>query len=331
LVCSKQEFLSWSDARPAERRFDPRQRFFADGPWDGSQNPQQIASSTLKLRHARRTAQGRLSNSTKTRALVLASTDPQALEFGDRLFTSWDALFRYAWQKKPLGLRQANPLDLIAVVEPAGYGSKEFDSITQTLIWNLYDEAGSELTLSLPFRDWSKESVAILEKLLPQEDSRWRFVVRLELHDDELGVEPVSILRANDPEPRVFQLAFDALPQPTSAGVMLPEDSSLIDIEAVEDEEMAIADTAFTIGSYRDRVISELNGRLQRIAEAGFETGILAYRDWYQTIRGDLYRSGLTVLSKLMKQLAGPSPSPALLLKARFLALLHSQAASHIR
>jgi hypothetical protein len=86
------EFLSWSETRPAGQQFDPRQRFQADGPWDGAQSPRQAASSHLKLSNARRTVSGRISGSTRTKALVLAPTPLPALDFGDRLFTLWGDL-----------------------------------------------------------------------------------------------------------------------------------------------------------------------------------------------------------------------------------------------
>ncbi len=323
-----QEFLSWSDTRPDERSFDPRQRFFADGPWDGAQSPQQVAAASLKLRHARRTANGRLSSSTKTSALVLSPTDPQGLEFGERLFRSWGSLFQYVWQKQPLGLREPNPLDLIAVLEPAGYGAKKFDPIEQTWLWTLYDDLGMELTLSLPFRDWSKESIAILENLLPPEGSRWRFVVRLALEGGALSVEPISILRADDPEIRVFQLAFDALPKQNPA-LAHHELAEVKDDADEPDEEFPIFDTDLSTGSYRDRVIGELNDHLQAIAEAGLESGFSRHRAWCETVGGELQRSGLTLLDRVVNELSKSLPSPDLLLKARYLTLLHSQAGSH--
>src|SRR5262249_41640214 len=38
------EFLSWSYARPEMQRVDARQRFYGEGPWEGSQSPQQVAA-----------------------------------------------------------------------------------------------------------------------------------------------------------------------------------------------------------------------------------------------------------------------------------------------
>jgi hypothetical protein len=325
------EFLSWSDARPDERSFDPRQRFFGDGPWDGAQSPQQVASASLKLRHARRTANGRLSSSTKTSALVLTATDPQALDFGARLFASWNVLFKYVWGTQSIGLRETNPLDLIVVLAPASYGSKEFDSIDQMLIWKVYDESGLELPLSLPFRDWSKESITILESLSPPAGSKWRFVVRLRLEDDELTVEPISILRSDDPQRPVFQLAFDALPKEdlTKSLDTLEAEISRGENDVEIDEELDIAETSFSSTSNRDRMISEFNDRLQLMAEAGLDSGCSTHLAWCQNARGEMHRSGLTLLSSVLNAFCEPSPSANLVLKARYLTLLHSQAASH--
>src|SRR5215510_7750785 len=89
LANQTKEFLSWSYARPEIQRVDARQRFYGEGPWNGSQSPHQVAASSLKLRHARRTANGRLSSSTKATALVLGMTLPETLDFGDRVFASW--------------------------------------------------------------------------------------------------------------------------------------------------------------------------------------------------------------------------------------------------
>jgi hypothetical protein len=99
---TSQEFLSWSEARPTSQGFDPRQRFYGEGPWDGAQNPRQVASSYLKLRNARRTASGRISGSTKTSALVLTPTPPSSLQFDGKLFNSWVAVHQYARNKQPL-------------------------------------------------------------------------------------------------------------------------------------------------------------------------------------------------------------------------------------
>ena len=134
------EFLTWSYARPEIQRADARQRFFGEGPWDGAQSPKQVSTANLKLRHARRTANGRLSGSTKTSALVLSPVKPETLDFGERQFSRWNELERHVASKQPMGLRESNPLDMIVVLRPREFGERTFDSINQTFCWEVYDE-----------------------------------------------------------------------------------------------------------------------------------------------------------------------------------------------
>jgi hypothetical protein len=324
------EFLSWSEARPETQRFDPRQRFYAEGPWSGAQSPRQVASSNLKLRHARRTANGRISGSTKTSALVLAVTQPQVLDFGEKLFTSWEVLRRYVVQRQPLGLRESNPLELIGILEPSAFGPREFDSITQTFAWDVYDDVEQSLTLTLPFRDWSKDAIRILEELSPPEELRWRVVVRLDFRDEILSVEPISILRPEDPKSPVFQLFFDALPQ---SGTNNPTRSTEpADYEELIDEVVPEVEESFgRTTTYLYSVITELNRRLQAIAETGAQSGMEAHREWFEKLRPEVHGSGLTCLAAMFDALSKrSSPAPKLILRARFLAHLHSQAIGHL-
>jgi hypothetical protein len=324
------EFLSWSEARPGTQQFDPRQRFYAEGPWNGAQSPRQVASSNLRLRHARRTANGRLSGSTKTSALVLAVTQPQALDFGEKLFTSWEVLRRYLVQRQPLGLRESNPLELIGILEPRAFGPRAFDSITQTFTWDVYDDVEQALTLSLPFRDWSKDAIRILEELSPPEELRWRVVVRLDFRDELLSVEPISILRPEDPNSPVFHLSFDALPQPGTNNPTRSNEPA--DHEEFFEEVAAEVEESYgKTTTYLYSVITELNRRLQATAESGAQLGLKAHREWFEKLRPEVHGSGLTCLAAMFDALSNPSsPAPRVILRARFLAHLHSQAIGHL-
>ena len=333
------EFLSWSEARPETQQFDPRQRFYAEGPWDGAQNPQQVAVSNLKLRNARRTADGRLSSSAKTSALVLTKTAPRALEFGEKLFASWEILRRYVCEKQPLGLREPNPLDLIGVLEPRAFGVRTFDSVTQTFTWEVYDERDQALTLSLPFRDWSKEAIRILEELSPTESLSWRLVARLAYRDELLLVEPISILRADVPETPVFHLSFDVLPlaapATTATGTTELEEreESLVEETFQSEEGGGVeADEVFVpTMTCLHGVITELNRRLEAIAETGVQSGMAAHHEWFAKSKREVHSFGLTALARMLDSLSKTSQSaPGTVLKARFLSHLHSQAAAHI-
>jgi hypothetical protein len=325
------EFLTWSYARPEIQRADARARFFGEGPWDGAQSPKQVSTANLKLRHARRTANGRLSGSTKTSALVLSPVKPETLDFGERQFARWNELENHVASKQPLGLRESNPLDMIAVLQPRRFGERSFDSINQTFCWDVYDEFDRSLTLTLPFRDWTKESIKVLEQLSPPADQTWQFVVKASLQDRELLVEPVSILRAENSESPVFHLAFDSLPQ-TSAGAVTATETTTTDDDQIEETDtLEIVEAHLPArGSLHD-VLTEMNRRLEAIAEAGMQSGIAAHREWFTKTHQDAFNFGFTPLARVLQTLAGPSATPGTVVKARYLTHLYSQATEQLR
>jgi len=327
-VNQTKEFLSWSYARPEIQRVDARQRFYGEGPWSGSQSPKQVATSTIKLSHGRRTANGRLSSSTKTTALVLGRTVPDALDFDNRVFSSWTSLRGYVATKQPIGLREPNPLDMIVVLEPSFFGRQSFDEISQTFSWEVYDRANEVLTLALPFREWTKESIRTLEELSPAEGSAWRFVVRLSYEDDELLVEPISILGSNETLP-VFQLAFDSF---TDGGASMP-DAGVTDTEDQPDlEELEIEKVTepFVPGTVSlGRILTELNIRLLAIAETGAQRGLATHQKFFLQSTAEVHALGLTALANSLSSLAAESSSGTVL-RTRYLIYLHTQATAQL-
>jgi hypothetical protein len=325
------EFLSWAAARPGTRRFDPRRRFYGEGPWDGTQSPQQAASSHLRLRNARRTANGRLSGSAKTSALVLAPTPIGTLDFAGRLFGSWRALEAYVRQKQPLGLCDPNPLELIVALEPASFGARRYDVISQTFAWDVCDQADEILVMSLPFRDWSQDAIRVLEALEPGANSRWRVVVRAALRDGALSVEPVSILRPETADRPVFQLAFDAAPQ-KAATTEGPEAVSAADDEdSAADAELPEDASPEPARMRLNQSFSELNRQLVSLAEAGCQNVERSNQENFTKWHRDFLSSGLTLLAGATIRLADPAGVvPSDVLRARYLAYLHAQAAGQI-
>ena len=326
------EFLSWAYARPEIQRVDARQRFYGEGPWEGAQSPQQVAASNLKLRHARRTAAGRLSGSTKTTALVLSPLAPQTLDFGNRLFKLWQDVHRYVAGIQPLGLREPNPLDQIVVVQPKQFGERRFEPLTQTFYWEVYDQMDQSLMLTLPFRDWTKESIKTLEQLAPPRDSTWKFVVKLGYENDGLFVEPISILRPEDHNQPVFQLAFDSLSQANDAGVRRFDQDTGVesDDDSLDPDEDEILEGKLPSNSSLYAVLTETNRHLEAIAETGMQTGTRAHREWFIKSRQEVHGFGLTALAPLFDSLAQASPSPRAVVKARYLTHLYSQATAHL-
>jgi hypothetical protein len=261
------------------QQFDPRQCFQADGPWDGAQSPRQVASSHIKLRNARRTGGGRISASARTTALVLAPISAGSIDFGERRFLSWHELHKYVRGKEPLGLRESNPLDMVVVLEPAAFGGRSFDSTTQTFQWDVHDAAGLALSISLPFRDWTKDAIRALEGLAPPEGSRWRVVVRIARGSDGLVVEPISILRPENHEAPVFHLAFDVLaPRTPPKEPQASEEPNEADATIIEEQDADLSEPRGMPGGYTQRILGETIRRLDAISEAGCRLGLEAHR-----------------------------------------------------
>src|SRR5258707_10982021 len=172
---------------------------------------------------------------------------------------------------------------MIAVLHPTCFGNRSFDPISQTFHWETWDVNNELLTLSLPFRDWNQQSIRRLEELSPPEGSRWRLIVRLAYEDEELSVEPISILRPEVKTSPVFQFAFDSFgDEEIKAPVAAATSADESDFEDIESGEPASVSEAFV----PDRValggvLTELNSRLLAIAETGAQKGLANHRKWF--------------------------------------------------
>jgi len=262
-------------------------------------------------------------------------TAPDQLDFDDRLFCSWILLKRYAATKQPLGLHQANPLNMVVVLQPGSFGRQSFDTISQTFTWEAYDEAGDVLTLSLPFREWTKESIRTLEELSPSTELQWRFVVRITYQDDELLVEPISILRSENHVNPVFQLTFDSLAGgPGAAAVrgevaVTPDSPDESNEDQVQFDEPLIGSMVPGTAALR-HVVAELDRRLLAIAETGTQKDLATHRQFFLQSADDVHAMGLTVLAKSLSSIAHQNATPAAVLRMRYLTYLHTQATVHL-
>src|SRR6185436_11102169 len=111
--------------------------------------------------------------------------------------------------------------------------------------------------------------IRMLEQLSPLNESSWRFVVKLSHLDDELLVEPISILRDENAERPVFHLAFDSVsPQSGATAVQSATDSALEDEDfQPDDESVEAVEGELPSRAAATKVINELNRRLEATAE----------------------------------------------------------------
>lgn len=143
-------------------------------------------------------------------------------------------------------------------------------------------------------------------------------------------MEPISILRAGDNDLPVFHLAFDAHPEPESRNIATTdnsaddEPSSVEEIDAIESVESTVRS-----GGSLSKILTEINRRLEAIAESGVQTGLAAHRDWFANAQSDAFTLGFTPLARVLDSLSKPPVSAGAIVKARYLTHLYSQATEH--
>jgi hypothetical protein len=231
---------------------------------------------------------------------------------------------------QPIGLRDSNPLDRIAVLKPAFFGTKTFDQVKQTLFWDVYDEAEHLLQLSLPFEELSKEAVRALETLNPPSESHGKIVVNFSIGDKGLMAVPVSILDQENASAPVFHLAFDAQPRQASRRRTKEEPEQQVETDLTSDECVEDDETQIASASLRG-FLTEIERRLVTIAEAGTASGRLENLAGISSMQSDAHQAGLTSLSTILRALADPGFVAArILIQARYLVYLYGNASGRI-
>ncbi len=211
----RKRFWSWGESRPSANTagWDVHTVYTTSSPW-GAGAPERISRSAFKLQNVKANAQGRLSSSQQTTAMLAGPTvnvsGATQAEFGDRDFRSWTALAELAGKAVPLGLRAVEPLDQIVVVRPARWGERVFDELLQRLVWPLYDDQGDVLLLSLPWLTVNEPAISFFESVNPEVDRLEGIVGRVMLGAEGLTLEPLALLSAGTPRgDRVLNPAFD--------------------------------------------------------------------------------------------------------------------------
>lgn len=147
------EWLTWSEARPADQAFDPADRYRMPGPWEGCPSPAVAAASTVRLRGGFRATGGRLSGRPSIRAAIL----------GPARRPSPAVAVAELGRPDSLGLTPPEETEALAFFEPARWGPAAFHPLRQVLEVETWDRDGSPLLLVMPWRPWTQAAIRCLE------------------------------------------------------------------------------------------------------------------------------------------------------------------------
>jgi hypothetical protein len=315
----------WSDVRPRQQGagFDPVARYTQPGPWEGVESPKQLARHRLRLQHARRNALGRLSSSTRSRALITGKAEVSSLEW--TVWSDWSKLARRVDERgSAVGLREVNALESVVVVRPSGCGRREFDPVTQVLRWPILDASGCELVLMLAYTDLTGPAIDRLETLESDRLAGGVIVGRLQPRQAGLVLEPISLHTADG---RVCHLALD-LRKPAAAIAPAVSAPATLDDDLTDDLPDSAVGGGQAEAGVLGRVLGEAEDRLLALAECGVGCGpvraLAGVAGWVEQARAH----HLEILANAFERVAAAAGNPEPLLRCAYLLQLHRRAAA---
>jgi len=214
---SDQAFMSCSDARPENQRaFDPVARHRSPGPWSGLGAPSQAAGRRIALQGAQVNARGRVSGSESATATV--SPPMPAREFAAALpvCRSWSELLARRGSGRRSLLTEPQPMKDWCVIAPSRFGTPQFDTNRQALVWPLFDDSGDRLDAELLYDTYTGHAIGRIERLAAEDTPAGTLVVaRLRTGLSGVVCEPLSLVRPDAANGRsaIDSLHFDPAPQ----------------------------------------------------------------------------------------------------------------------
>lgn len=301
-------FFSWTDARPkTDASFAPSAAFAGEMRWQNVNSPKQAAESVLKLQNAARNSQNRLSGSGQINGFVTGATDVEKLDFGTAAFSDWQQLRRYFAALFPCGLREREIFKEFAVVRPAQFGERVFDSTKQIFTWQVLDENKDSLEIRLNYNSYNESAIEALEKLNPAKDEVKGILVRLALDSAGLYLQPLSLFLK--PKSSFFAAFFnknkDEATQIIHLNLTAKSDKKAT-VQAQNDkssaDETEVDETSFLeeidVAGRTPRQILALRELLQNMAESGTKSISVNTLDEIGAIAESLDSAGLSELSQ---------------------------------
>lgn len=334
----KQRFFSWSASRPAQslRGFDESQVYRLESPWSGSKSPEKICRSSFTLSNASANIQGRLSGSAETIAFSGDSNlTPNQIVFGDRLFSNWSKLSKYAASQFPTGLKLLNPLDLIVVVEPKIWGERFFDDMQQALCWKLEDVSATPVLMTLPWNETNERAIHFFEALKPEKEAIEKLVVRINFDGSGFTLQPISLITGGTQNGEyLLNPFFDHQLIESKQSNLINKlrqkfKRDIIQTRMTGDDEW---DEILHITSLNPKVpfaikntLAETEGLLLQIAESGINGSIARKDDRIGQLSASLTHCGLGELAKSLKTVSEAEATSESVLWSGYLCNLHWQ------
>lgn len=334
----KQRFFSWSASRPAHSAsgFSESQVYRIEAPWSGSKSCEALSKSSFTLSNAFANSQDRLSSSGETKAVSNDSNMAASqIDFGEKLFANWYTLAKYAASQFPIGLKVLHPLDRIVVIEPKAWGERFYDEMQQALCWNLEDESGMPLLMTLPWNEYNESAIHFFESLKPKIQRARRLIARITFSGSGFAIEPISVICEDINNANcILNPSFDHKLIESKHSNLLSKlkpkfKRDTIKTQMTGDNEwfevLHISSISPSVPSAIRNTIADTEALLLRIAESGISGWIVKHDQILDELTANLTKCGLTELAKSLKEVPSSESASENVLWSGYLCNLHWQ------
>lgn len=334
----KQRFFSWSASRPAHsaRGFSESQVYRLEAPWSGSKSCEALSKSSFTLSNAFANSQDRLSSSGETKAVSNDSNVAACkIDFGEKLFGDWYTLAKYAASQFPTGLKVLHSLDRIVVIEPKAWGERYYDEMQQALCWNLEDDSGMPLLMTLPWNEYNESAIHFFESLKPKIQKARRLVARITFSGSGFAIVPISVIcdDINDAN-CILNPSFDHELIESKHSNLLSNLKQKFKRDTIKiqmtgdnewDEVLHISSISQSVPSAIRNKLAETEALLLRIAESGISGWIVKDDHILKELTENLIKCGLTELAKSLNEVSSSESASENVLWSGYLCNLHWQ------
>lgn len=196
----------------ADRTFSIPLAYQSGVGWTGGSSLAEMSRSRIALSGVKMNDQGRLSLSAACRVEILGPSDPDQVDFGDRIVLRRSELFARASQTGPMGLRLVDPRDGLLVVRPTQWGNRWFDELDQSMVWDVVGDDGAVISIRVPWTEVDEPAIAMLESIKPDREHLTAILGRWQIRAGELNVYPMSFFSSGSSQgDRVLNPQFDAV------------------------------------------------------------------------------------------------------------------------
>ncbi len=323
------EFFTYSDSRPVDRRagFDPVTAYSSTGIWKSGVSLGKLCSSTFALNDPGISAGGRLSGGSGPYCTDVRESTLDEAVLDELAIREWGEVELRAAENRTLGLDVNDPRLEIVIVKPKSFGKREFDPVSQTFYWTVYDRSGARLGLRVAYETWNKPVFDHLQSMKPAHGD---YVVGRIVRDaGVVCVLPYSFIRFSGHGCILTNIGLDWKGEGEKSLI-----SKLLDKVAKpsvsEDYEREYGGTAGWNGGTKTwLMLSELEGELCSVVETGLHSWKREGTALDRITPEILERAGLPVLADYCRKMRrAPGFEPGQILFFLYLVMLHREIGS---